>query len=154
MMFSSLAIPDTLLRELYAHAQEGWPEEVCGLLLGPATESRVDEVRRCENMQNQLHAEDPVAFPRDARAGYHLGAADLFFVQRSLSGARRVKVIYHSHVDVGAYFSSEDERAALAGGDEPAYPVAYLVVDARKDGALGAALFEWNGRRFEEVMRW
>ncbi|MEK6608837.1 MAG: Mov34/MPN/PAD-1 family protein [Myxococcota bacterium] len=151
MSGSRLEVPEDLLRAVYAHAAQGWPEEVCGMLLGPKGETRVDEARRCANEQNRLHAEDPKAFPRDARSAYNLGPKDLFFVERSLRGDRPVKVVYHSHVDVGAYFSDEDERAALAGGDEPAYPVAWLVVDARKDGARAAKLFAWSGRGFEAV---
>lgn len=146
-----MVIPPEILRAVYAHAADGYPEEVCGLLLGPRGEARVDEARRCANAQNELHAQDPAAFPRDARTAYNLGARDLFFVARSLAGERPVKAIYHSHVDAGAYFSEEDRRAALAGGDEPAYPVAWLVVDARREGSRGAKLFAWNGGSFDEV---
>jgi [CysO sulfur-carrier protein]-S-L-cysteine hydrolase len=153
----AIGVPATVLAEVYAHAREGWPEEVCGLLIGPpaaqgnAPSGAVDEVRRCVNVQNQLHAEDPVTFPRDARTAYNLGARDLFFVQKSLASERPAKIIYHSHVDVGAYFSDEDKRAALAGGDEPAYPVQFLVVDVRSDGVRGAKQFAWRAGQFVEV---
>ena len=71
-------------------------------------------------------------FPRDARTAYNLGAKDLFFLDRALQKSERpVRVIYHSHVDVGAYFSAEDERAAVSEG-ELLYPVDYLVVDVRR----------------------
>ena len=141
-------ISEAILWQVYAHAAEGYPEEVCGLLLGPRDGVAVDEARSCQNVQNQLHAEDPKAFPRNARTAYNLGAEDLFFVARSLRGSHPVKIIYHSHVDVGAYFSDEDRRAALAGGDEPAYPVDYLVVEVRRDGVCGARLFGWDGKEF------
>lgn len=148
----AIEIPASVLAEVFAHAQEGWPEEVCGLLIGPrANPSLVEEARRCVNVQNDLHAEDPINFPRDARTAYNLGARDLFFVQKSLDSERPVKIIYHSHVDVGAYFSDEDKRAALAGGDEPAYPVQFLVVDVRRDGARGAKQFAWRAGKFVEV---
>ena len=42
-----------------------------------------------------------------------------------------VVVIYHSHPDVGAYFSDEDQDKALFLG-EPIFPVSYLVVDVRQ----------------------
>src|SRR6476646_3234514 len=84
-----------VLDALYAHAREGYPEEVCGFIIAD------DEARRCENRQNALHAEDPVHFPRDARTAYNLGAKDLFFLEKSLRSPRPVTVIYHSHNDVG-----------------------------------------------------
>ena len=91
-----------------------------------------------------------MAFPRDARTAYNLGAKDLFFLDRSHKSERPVRVIYHSHVEVGAYFSAEDERAAVADG-ELLYPVDYLVVDVRTDGVRGAKLFRFAGGRFVEV---
>jgi proteasome lid subunit RPN8/RPN11 len=137
-------LPRAVLDEIYAHARAGYPEEVCGLIIGG------DEVRRCENRQNALHAEDPQAFPRDARTAYNLGPKDLFFLDKSLRSERPVRVIYHSHPDVGAYFSDEDARAATSEG-ELLYPVDYLVVDVRADGVRGARLFRFASGAFVEV---
>lgn len=147
-MPGDVALPEALLRAIYDHAREGYPDEVCGLLLGPR--GAVDEVRRCENRQNALHAEDPVYFPRDARTAYNFGPADLFFLDRSLRGDRPAQIIYHSHVDVGAYFSAEDALAAAPDG-ELLYPVDYLVVDVRADGTHGARLFRFEGGQFREI---
>lgn len=137
-------IPEALLAAVYAHvaahAAAGRPEEVCGLLVGPRAGGleALDEIRRCDNQQDALHAADPATFPRDARTAYTLGARDLLYVGRSLDGPRPVRVIYHSHVDVGAYFSDEDQRGAVLDG-EPAYAgVDYLVVDAASAPAPGA----------------
>jgi proteasome lid subunit RPN8/RPN11 len=136
-----------MLDDVYAHAREGYPEEVCGLLIdGPGA----GEVRRCENRQNALHAEDPARFTRDARTAYNLGPRDLFFLDRSLRSSQPVRVIYHSHIDVGAYFSEEDARAAAPDG-ELLYPVDYLVVDVQKDGVRGSKLFRFIDGRFVEI---
>src|SRR3954465_4753603 len=121
-------IAPSLLTDLWAHAEAGYPDEVCGLLIGSKDGAAIDEVRRCENRQNVLHAEDPEHFPRDARSAYNLGPKDLFFLDKSLRGERPVQIIYHSHVKVGAYFSAEDKLAATFEG-ELLYPVDYLVVD-------------------------
>jgi proteasome lid subunit RPN8/RPN11 len=143
------------LAEIYAHARRDYPKECCGLVFGPRGGEGADRVRPCQNLQDELHAEDPVQHPRDARTAYNLGAGDLFALQKSLRGETPVKIVYHSHVDVGAYFSDTDQAAARMG-DEPAYPVEYLVVDARADGAHGAAQFAWDeGRRtYVEVRRY
>ncbi len=132
------------LDEVYSHAREGYPEEVCGLILDGG------EARRCKNRQNALHAEDPEHFPRDARTAYNLEARDLFFLDKSLRTEHPVRAIYHSHVDVGAYFSDEDARAAAPDG-ELLYPVDYLVVDAGPGGARGAKLFRFQDGRFVEI---
>jgi adenylyltransferase/sulfurtransferase len=142
-------IPRLVLDAVYAHAREGYPEEVCGFVIP----GEPWEARRCENRQNALHAEDPAAFPRDARTAYNLGAKDLFFLDKSLRGERPVRIIYHSHVDVGAYYSAEDERAAAPDG-ELLYPVEYLVVDVQQDGVRGARLFRFAEGKFVEVGRY
>ena len=143
-MSGSAPIARAVIDAIYAHAREGYPEEVCGFIVGG------DEAKRCENRQNALHAEDPAHFPRDARTAYNLGAKDLFFLDRSLRTPRPVRIIYHSHVDVGAYFSDEDCRAAAPDG-ELLYPVDWLVVDVTKEGARGCKLFRFEAGKFVEV---
>jgi [CysO sulfur-carrier protein]-S-L-cysteine hydrolase len=144
MSGSAVAIPRSVLDAIYAHAREGYPEEVCGFIVG------VDEAKRCENRQNALHAEDPATFPRTAATAYNLGARDIMFLDRSQKSERPVRIIYHSHIDVGAYFSAEDARAAAPDG-ELLYPVDYLVVDVSKDGVRGAKLFRFDAGNFVEV---
>src|SRR5262249_33837623 len=102
-----------VLAEIYTHARETYPEECCGFLIGPRDSAGVDEVRRCVNEQNRYHALDPERFPRTARIAYYLGGKDLRFLMQSLETPRPVKIIYHSHIDVGSYFSDEDIRADL-----------------------------------------
>jgi adenylyltransferase/sulfurtransferase len=139
-------LPRAVLDEIYAHARAGYPEEICGLILAE------NEVRRCENRQNALHAEDPEHFPRDARTAYNLPPKDLLFLGRSLRSERPVTVIYHSHIDVGAYFSDEDARAAVLDG-ELLYPVDYVVIDVQKDGVRGCRRFRFTDGQFVEVAR-
>jgi proteasome lid subunit RPN8/RPN11 len=133
------------LAAIYAHARRDYPNECCGIVFGPNA-GDADEVRSCTNTQNELHAEDPVQHPRDAHTAYQLGARDLFALQKSLRGERPAKIIYHSHVDTGAYFSDTDQAAARMG-DEPSYPVEYVVVDVRADGVREAKQFAWDTER-------
>jgi proteasome lid subunit RPN8/RPN11 len=140
-------ISPQILAEIYAHARATYPEECCGFLLGPQGSATIDEVRRCVNEQNRYHALDPQRFPRTARAAYYLGGKDLRFLLESLSSQRSVKIIYHSHPDVGAYFSAEDTRAALGREPDdtvtPQYPVDHIVIDAQASHIAGAKLFRW-----------
>ena len=134
-----ITLPAAVLAEIYLHAQQGYPEEVCGFILGRGDEA---EVHRCDNRQNDLHREDPVTFSRDARTAYNLGPKDLLLLDKSFRSSRPVTILYHSHCDVGAYFSEEDKRAATPFG-EPLYPIDYLVIDAQQNGIVGSKLFRW-----------
>ena len=141
-----------VLADIYTHARETYPEECCGFLVGSHDQTLVDEVRRCVNEQNRYHALDPERFPRTARMAYYLGGKDLRFLMQSLDTPRPVKIIYHSHIDVGSYFSAEDIRAALGREPDdtaaPLYPVDHIVIDAQADHIAGAKLFRWDpGRR-------
>jgi proteasome lid subunit RPN8/RPN11 len=144
MSGSSAELPRAVLDALYAHARQGYPEEVCGFVIAD------DEARPCENRQNALHAEDPEHFPRDATTAYNLGAKDLFFLDKSLRSPRPVTAIYHSHVNVGAYFSPEDVRAAAPDG-ELLYPVEWIVIDVTASGVRGAKRFRFVEGQFVEV---
>lgn len=141
-------IPADVLATIYDHARATYPEECCGFLMGPAHSPLIDEARRCENQQNRYHQLDPKRFPRTAREAYYLGGKDLRFLAESLGSARPVKIIYHSHPDVGAYFSEEDTRAALGHAPDdtaqPQYPVDYIVIDAQASHIGGAKLFRWS----------
>lgn len=143
-------IPDALLHQAYADARRRYPEEACGLLAGPRADALCDHIRVCENQQGRLHARDPQTHPRDARTAYALGFRDLQYLDDSLGGDQPVKIIYHSHVHVGAYFSAEDERAATYEG-RLIYPVDYLVIDCQADGVRGAKLFRFRDGAFVQV---
>jgi proteasome lid subunit RPN8/RPN11 len=143
------------LAEMYAHARREYPNECCGFVYGAKDAVTANRAVTCVNIQNELHAMDPVMHERDATIAYNLGAGDLFKLQKSLRTSEPVKVIYHSHIDVGAYFSPTDQTAAQMDG-EPSYPVEYVVIDVQKDGARGAAQFAWSEaeKRYVEVGRY
>jgi len=147
---NALRIARTALDEIVAHARASHPDECCGAVLEIGGR---DVVRRFTNVQGRLHREDPAANPRDARSAYAPDPKELFAAVRDgdAPGAR-LKVFYHSHTRVGAYFSGEDRARALFG-DEPAYPdTTYVVVsDGRTPGEARA--FHWDevGRDFVEV---
>ena len=144
------------LAEMYAHARRDYPNECCGIVFGPKNTPAADRAVACVNTQNDLHAQDPATHTRDARTAYNLGAGDLFKLGKSLRGDAPAKIIYHSHIDVGAYFSDTDQAAAVMDG-EPSYPVEYVVIDVRKDAVVGgAAQFAWDPdqHRYVEVGRY
>jgi proteasome lid subunit RPN8/RPN11 len=141
------------LEAIQRQAVEEYPEESCGVILVRATERRL---LRCRNVQNELHARDPERNPRTARTAYHIDPQDLLRIGRLESEGFGVAVIYHSHVDAGAYFSETDRRQALIG-DDPAYPGATYLVTAVAAGRVEAtSAFRWDEaqRDFLAVGSW
>lgn len=136
-------LSDAALRAICEHALHQVPRECCGIVFGPKDQASADRATACDNIQDRLHAEDPARFTRDARTAYNFDARDIFALQKSLRGDTPAKIVYHSHVDVGAYFSDTDQAAAQFDG-EPAYPVEYVVVDVTAAGARAAKQFAWS----------
>jgi adenylyltransferase/sulfurtransferase len=131
-----------------SQAAEEYPFESCGVILARGTDRRLV---RCRNAQNELHGRDPQRYPRDARTAYYIDPKDLLRIGDLEREGFGVAVIYHSHVDAGAYFSETDRRQALVGG-EPAYPAAVYVVTSVMAGRVDAmAAYRWNGVDFAAV---
>jgi proteasome lid subunit RPN8/RPN11 len=142
-----IVTPDELTA-LTAQAVAEYPRESCGVVLVRDGERRL---LPCRNIQDELHARDPERHPRDARTAYYIDPKDLLRIGRLEAEGFRVAVIYHSHVDAGAYFSPTDKRNALIDG-EPTYPDATYVVTSVVGGKLdGVAAFRWDGRDFAPV---
>ncbi|WP_350614501.1 molybdopterin-synthase adenylyltransferase MoeB [Pseudomonas sp. HY7a-MNA-CIBAN-0227] len=129
------------LEQIYAHAASTYPDECCGFVFADGS------VYLGSNIQNELHRKNPQVYPRSAANGYTFSVADTLMMNKAFHSNNPVVVIYHSHPDVGAYFSDEDQDKALFMG-EPIYPVSYLVVDVRQGKAQGSKLFAWDGNRF------
>jgi len=122
-------------------AVDEYPHESCGVVVARGGERRL---MCCRNVQNELHDRDPQKHPRDARTAYYIDPQDLLKLGHLEEEGFHVAVIYHSHVDAGAYFSETDRRQALVAG-EPAYPDAVYVVTSVVSGTLAAAAaFQWS----------
>lgn len=133
------------LKEIFAHAEEGYPDEVCGIVLGKGGDPNTHLVRRCANLANQHHQEDPVRFPRDARTAYVMDPQDLLRIQREAdTKGLDFLVIYHSHTDHEAYFSKTDKELALFDG-EPMWPHArYMVISVKDHNVSYYKVFRWD----------
>ena len=141
-----IEIESAALDAMHAHAVEGFPEEVCGVLFASPSGQ---VVRRMTNVQNALHAADPVTNPRDARTAYQFDGAELLDVTRQGDEPGwRIVLFYHSHPQHGAYFSDTDKARALFGGEVelgPAFPgVAYLVVSVYDRVVRDRKTFAWD----------
>lgn len=102
------------------------------------------------NDQDNLHAADPTEWPQTARQAYALAASDLYALAMSFLSPNPAIIVYHSHPDVGAYFSDKDANDALYEG-KPIYAIDYLVIDIRQACPKGAKLFRFTGSGFDCV---
>ncbi len=155
-------ITKTVLEQIEAASREAYAaglakdgghegEEACGIISGAADDLLADTQERLPNLANRYHAMDPEGYPRTGRMYFLIDPLKFSRkVREGEAAGRPIKVLWHSHLDCGAYFSDTDAQTALAGGDEPSYDLAFLVVSVRGDGKGGDAhvddrkLFVWN----------
>lgn len=161
-----LRITRAALEEVERDAQRGFDvdEEACGYLCGPASDALLcDETVSMPNLANKLHSIDPETYFRTGRTFFAFNEKKFDdAVRRGEQEGRPIKILYHSHVEAGAYFSATD-RAVLSTGEPPseeggayvlgpgpAWPLAFLVVSVRQSGVDDHKLFVWDGRDFVE----
>lgn len=137
----ALLLPAALDGAIRAHAEEGYPEEVCGFLVGrtKGPDRVVEETLPAENRREGSRATRYLIDPLDLlRADDHALAKDL-----ELLG------FYHSHPEHPARPSAFDTEHAL-----PVY--AYLIVSVRGGRAAEGGCFVLateRGKFLEEGLR-
>ena len=149
---SPIAIPDEVLRAIYAHAIAAFPDECCGYLVG-RTSDAVDAAVPCRNAQ--ADGGPPVApelGSRGADTGFVIAGDELFRFARGFDTDRPPRIVYHSHTNGAAYFSTLDRRMAAG----PAYPVQHVVIGVTARGITEIAQFAWSDADGDhvEVARW
>ena len=131
------------LASIHAQARAEYPAESCGVVLVRAGAGGERRLLACRNIQDELHEKDPARFPRTARTAYYIAHEQLLEIGRREAEGFEVRVIYHSHVDAGGYFSETDRRNAMVDGT-PAYPTAtYVVV-----GVTAGRVMETRAHRY------
>jgi len=146
-----ITLKPEILSEICDHAKSEFPNECCGIILSNEAQ---DFVRKCRNIQNELHQEDPDTYPRDARTAYVIHPDDLIAVHKEANTQQwQIKAFYHSHPNHEAYFSEKDKADATVWG-EPAYPGAtYLVISVYDADIRAVKAFAWDeaARGFNEI---
>ncbi len=113
-----VGISGAVMHELCNHALDAVPEECCGLITG-TLDQRFRSVARVSNIMTKMHLSDPLRFPRDAQQAYYMLEIEYLQAQREAEARGEVvTAVYHSHVEVDAYLSSED----LAYAEHPLFP--------------------------------
>ena len=149
-MSAEVTYAEASLRAAIAEGERCYPVEGCGLIFAGAAGQRVVAM---ENVIDRYHARDPVQFPRTARTGYFMDPrTQLTALESAEAQGERLAAVFHSHADVGAYFSAEDKHMALTDEGEPLQlGVEYLVLSVRagKCDAIKGFRFETGGKTFE-----
>jgi proteasome lid subunit RPN8/RPN11 len=122
--------------------------EVCGLVVRCGGALQVEHVA---NAADRYHEADPARFPRTSRDSYLMDPRDLRRIYREIDErGGEVAAVWHSHVEVGAYFSAKDRADAVLDG-VPAVPGAeYLVLGVRAGRVTEVKRFWWDGTDYVE----
>ena len=119
------------IEDISHHARQTFPEECCGVIF---SNGATDRAQRLSNIQNKLHALDPLTYPRTAVIAYAMDPKELERAMGEAAGAK-LKAFYHSHPNHDAYFSDEDKAFACPFG-EPNFPGAAQIVVSIYGGAV------------------
>ncbi|HSC87032.1 MAG TPA: Mov34/MPN/PAD-1 family protein [Polyangiaceae bacterium] len=137
-----------VLNEVERAAREAYArdEEACGYLEGPLDQPLlVDRAVELENLANKYHRIDPENHPRTGRTYFKINGLKF---EKAISAAaeagRAVKIFFHSHLDVGSYFSAEDAASMTMGGNEPTFQLAYLVTAIDQGVVTAHRTFVWS----------
>lgn len=146
-----------LVEQIAECVEAAYPEEGCGLVVEkPDGQLYVD---CCDNLADKYHEADPENFPRTAETFYIIDPKKFIDVDKR---GESIRLVFHSHVDRGDYFSDRDRQAGVIGGEpgeqsaEPAHPGAdFLVVSVREQTAKKATIFSFDEQRrdFEPIYR-
>ncbi len=142
MSAPGVAYGPRLLARIDALCEADPEREVCGFVVRRGGALLVEPI---PNVADRYHAKDPVRFPRTSRESYLMDPkAQLRVLEDVARDGGEVVAVWHSHVDVGAYFSAKDRADAVVDG-APLVPGAeYLVL-----GVSGGRVTERKRYRFE-----
>jgi [CysO sulfur-carrier protein]-S-L-cysteine hydrolase len=145
---SGVAWDGDVLARIAALCEADPAREVCGFLVrrGGAL-----EVVPIPNVADRYHAADPERFPRTSRDSYLMDPRAQLRLHRELEAAGgEIVAVWHSHVEVGAYFSAKDAADAVVEGVPQVPGAEYLVVGVRGGRATEARRFVLEGGAFVE----
>jgi proteasome lid subunit RPN8/RPN11 len=143
------AYGEELVARLAALCEADPEREVCGFLLRRGGALDVVPV---PNVADRYHAVDPARFPRTSRDSYLMDPKAQLRVHREVEeGSAEIAAIWHSHVEVGAYFSEKDRADATVDGAPTVPGAEYLVLGVRGGRVTEVRRFRWSAGGFVEA---
>lgn len=149
-----LQITSYVMDMMIQHAEKEYPNECCGIVIGPKGIHKAIGVFPIKNIQNELHAKDPERYPREAKTAYFMDPKEVKIVEKeAVDKDFEIKIYYHSHPDHGVYFSDEDKAMACPWGEPNDPNISFLVIGVDKGETQGASLFYWNDTKKDFLER-
>jgi [CysO sulfur-carrier protein]-S-L-cysteine hydrolase len=146
---SGIAYPPDVVARIAALCEADATREVCGFVVRRGTELEVVQVA---NVADRYHGADPERFPRTSRDSYLMDPKGQLRLQREIEAwGGEIVAVWHSHVEVGAYFSEKDRADAVVDGVQAVPGAEYLVLGVRGGRVTEAKRFRWDGRGFVEA---
>jgi proteasome lid subunit RPN8/RPN11 len=139
--------PEVVAR-LVALCEADPAREVCGFVVrrGGAL-----DVVPIANVADRYHAADPARFPRTSREAYLMDPKEQLRVQQELDAwGGEIAAVWHSHVEVGAYFSEKDRADAVLDGVQAVPGAEYLVLGVRSGRVTEVKRYRFEGGAFVE----
>jgi proteasome lid subunit RPN8/RPN11 len=137
-----IRIPSSLQRQIYDHAEESYPHECCGVLVGTTDKDSnhtVHAFRKCKNLNKER-----------ARDRYDMDPLDFLRAEREFEkGPWGIIGIYHSHPDHPSRASQTDtDRAA----EIMAWDWSYVIVSVQNGKVASAQSWVLNEseKKFQE----
>jgi proteasome lid subunit RPN8/RPN11 len=147
---SGVPYPAEIVARLAALCEADPAREVCGFVVRREGALHVVQV---ENVADRYHAVDPERFPRTSRDSYLMDPKAQLRVQRELEAwGGEVAAVWHSHVEVGAYFSEKDRADAVVDGVQAVPGAEYLVLGVRGGRVTEVKRFRFTDAGFAESL--
>jgi len=125
-----IKIPASLLRQIYDHTEESYPNECCGLMIGTTDNEKnhtVHAFRKCRNLNKER-----------ARDRYDMDPMDQLRVAREFQDSPwDIIGIYHSHPD-------HPSRASQTDTDRGWPDYSYVIISVQKGTVAGAQSWVLN----------
>jgi proteasome lid subunit RPN8/RPN11 len=138
-----------LLDRLRALCEADPEREACGFVVRRA---RALEVVPVPNVADRYHGRDPERFPRTSRDSYLMDARAQLRVHEELAASGgEIVAVWHSHVEVGAYFSAKDRTDAVVDGVQLLPGAEYLVLGVRGGRVDEVRRYRFDGEGFIEA---
>jgi proteasome lid subunit RPN8/RPN11 len=146
---SAPAYPADLLSRIAGLCEATPDREACGFVV--RREGALDAVQ-IENVADRYHSRDPAAFPRTSRDGYLMDPRAQLLLHEDLAATHgEIVAIWHSHVEVGAYFSEKDRADAVVDGIQIIPGAEYLVFGLRGGRVSEVKRFLFDEGEFVEL---
>lgn len=140
--------PDLLAR-ISALCEADPARELCGFVVRRGGALDVVPVA---NVADRYHAQDPSAFPRTSRDSYLMDPRAQLRIHEELAATDgEIAAVWHSHVEVGAYFSEKDRADAVVDGGQLLPGAEYLVFGVRGGRVTEVKRFRFAGGEFVDV---